>query len=67
MPRKPTKSKAAAKPALRSWRIVLIRKKGERLGTVEAPDAETGIRVAIEDFGIDNPHWQRRLAATPIE
>jgi hypothetical protein len=39
---------------------------GERFGTVEAPDAETAIKVAIEEFGITNPHQQRRLAAQPL-
>jgi hypothetical protein len=53
--------------SLRSWRIVVIRKKGERIGTVEAPDAETAIKVAIEQFGITDPQHQRRLVAQPIE
>jgi hypothetical protein len=64
VPRKPTsKSKAAT----RQWRIVLIRKKGERIGTVEAPDAEAAIKVAIEEYGITDPERQRRLVAQPIE
>jgi hypothetical protein len=61
VPRKPTK------PATRQWRITLIRKKGARLGTVEAPDAETAIKIAIEQFGITDPERQRRLVAQPIE
>ena len=36
---------------LRRWRIVLIRKRGQYLGTVEAPDAEGAIGVAIKDSG----------------
>ncbi len=39
-----------AKP--RRWRIVLVRKRGQYLGTVEAPDAEGAIKVAIKEFGI---------------
>jgi hypothetical protein len=34
-----------SKAKLRQWRITLIRHKGERLGTVEAPDADTAIKV----------------------
>ncbi len=64
MPRKPT---SKSRPATRQWRITLIRKKGARLGTVEAPDAATAIKVAIEQFGITDPQQQRRLAAQPIE
>jgi hypothetical protein len=37
---------------LRSWRITVLRKKGERLGTVEAPDAATAIKLAIERYKI---------------
>ncbi len=33
---------------------------------MEAPDAETAIKVAIERFGITDPQQQRRLAAQPI-
>jgi hypothetical protein len=53
------------KPALRSWRITLIRHKGERLGTVEAPDAETAIKMAIEQFGVSEAH-RARLIALPV-
>lgn len=50
----------AKKPA---WRIRPLRKKGERLGTVEAADAEEAIKVAIKRFGITDPKrrpvWSR--------
>jgi len=52
---------------LRSWRITLIRQKGQRLGTVEAPDADSAIKIAIEQFGITDPQRQRRLVAQAIE
>ncbi len=55
------------KAALRRWRITVIRHKGERLGTVEAPDAVAAIKVAIEQFGITDSERQRRLLAQPIE
>ncbi len=64
MPRKPT---SKSTPTTRRWRITLIRKKGARLGTVEAPDAVAAIKVAIEQFGITDPQQQRRLVAQLIE
>jgi predicted chitinase len=56
----------AAKP-MRSWRITEIRKKGHHIATVKAPDADAAIRKAIEDYGITDPHRQRRLVAQPME
>jgi hypothetical protein len=44
--------KKPSKPS-REWRITLIRAKGRYLGRVEAPDAESAIKAAIEQFGID--------------
>jgi hypothetical protein len=52
---------------LRSWRIILIRQKGEVLVTIEAPDANTAIKMAIKEYGITEPHRQRRLVAQPIK
>jgi hypothetical protein len=37
----------------RQWRMTLVRSKGPRVGTVEAPDAETAIRITIEQFNSD--------------
>jgi hypothetical protein len=54
-----------AKP-LPSWRITIIRKKGERLGTVEAATADEAIKVAIKEFGITDPERQRRLVAQRV-
>jgi hypothetical protein len=55
---------AAKKPAKTyTWEITLIRERGKFLGHVEAPDAETAIKVAIEQFQITNPEQQRRLIA----
>jgi hypothetical protein len=47
-------SKANKKP-LRQWRITLVRAKGQYLGRVEAPDAETAIARAIDEFHVDCP------------
>ena len=38
------------KKPVREWRITLIRAKGQYLGRVEAPDAESAIKRAIEQF-----------------
>ena len=51
---------------MRNWRIIVIRAKGHTLGRVRAPDAETAIKLAIEEFKV--PEAQRsRLIAQPIE
>jgi hypothetical protein len=46
--------------------IMLIRKRGERLGVVAAASAAEAIKVAIRMFGITDPERQRRLSATRI-
>jgi hypothetical protein len=48
------------------WRITLVRKKGERLGTVEAADADEAVKVAIKTFEITDRERQRRLVAQRI-
>ena len=58
-------AKAPKKP-LREWRITLIRAKGEYLGRVEAPDAESAIERAIAEFNIDEAN-RSRLIAQPVE
>jgi hypothetical protein len=39
------------------------RAKGQYLGRVEAPDADAAIKLAIKEYGITDPHRQRRLVA----
>jgi hypothetical protein len=39
---------------LRSWRVIIIRSKGEYLGSVEAPDSETAEVVAVKQFARSN-------------
>jgi hypothetical protein len=48
---------------LHHWRIYLIRKKGEVLGSVDAPDEKAAIAAAIEKYGISDPERQKRLVA----
>jgi hypothetical protein len=58
MPKKPQPKK------LYSWRISRIRgTPAVEIGTVQAPDAETAIKVAIKEFNIKNPEQQKRLMA----
>ena len=42
----------------RRWRVVLIRKSGQVLGTVEAADPQAAEKVAAIQFELDE--WQRR-------
>jgi hypothetical protein len=50
---------AAAK--LRSWRVIIIRSKGEHLGTVEAVDRERAEAAAIKYFDLDQDQRGRLL------
>ena len=50
------------------WRISRIKASpAVELDTVEAPDADTAIRVAIKEFEVTNPEHQMRLAARRVE
>jgi hypothetical protein len=48
-----------AKRMSRRWRVVLLRAKGEILGTVEAPDAEAAKAVAAVQFNLDEVRRNR--------
>ena len=45
----------------RSWRVIIIRSKGEYLGSVEAPDRERAEAVAIKQFALDDDQRNRLL------
>ena len=45
----------------RSWRVIIIRSKGEYLGSVEAPDRERAEAVAIKQFELDQDQRRRLL------
>ena len=51
------------KPQTNSRRISRFREKLDFPGYVEAPDQESAIRVAIEEFKITNPMHRERLVA----
>jgi hypothetical protein len=46
---------------LRSWRVVIIRSKGEYLGSVEAPDRERAEAAAVKLFDLDRDQRSRLL------
>jgi hypothetical protein len=48
-------------PKLRSWRVVIMRSRGEYLGSVEAPDRERAEAVAIKQFALDDDQRRRLL------
>jgi len=62
-----TKLMAKAAKQLHDWRITEIRERGRILGRVRARTAEEAIEAAIREFGITEPHRQRRLAASRFE
>src|SRR5712672_2761883 len=50
------------KPAnLRSWRVIIMRSRGEYLGSVEAPDRERAEAIAIKQFALDQDQRRRLL------
>ena len=56
MPRRTSKKDSPAKLAgrvKRRWRVVLLRDKGEILGTVEAPDVASAKAAAAIQFDLD--------------
>ena len=60
-------ARLASKRALPRWKIIRLKATpAEELGTIEVPDAEPAIRIAIEQFEIDDPHRQRRLVARRV-
>jgi len=46
---------------LRSWRVIVIRIKGEYLGSVEAPNHERAEAVPIKQFALDDDQPSRLL------
>jgi hypothetical protein len=55
---------ARKKPAaanLRSWRVIIMRSRGEHIGTVEAPDRERAEAVAVKQFELDQDQRRRLL------
>jgi hypothetical protein len=51
--------KKPAAAANRSWRVIIMRSKGEYLGSVEAPDREKAEAVAIKRLALDDDQRRR--------
>jgi hypothetical protein len=67
MLRKPTKKITRQRPTaakLRSWRISLIRKRGQHLGTVEAPNERAAEAAAVAEFDL-SADQRHRLVISP--
>jgi hypothetical protein len=62
-PNKAMRHKATA-TKLRSWRVSLIRKHGQYLGTVEAPNERAAEAAAVAEFDLSGDQ-RRRLVVTP--
>jgi hypothetical protein len=46
------------------WKVVRIKgSPAVEIGTVQAPDAATAIRIGIKEFEISDPEQRKRLAA----
>jgi hypothetical protein len=56
---------AAAWPLMARWRVDIIRKRAEHLGTVEAPNANEAILEAIKRFELP-PERQNRITVEKI-
>jgi hypothetical protein len=59
-PMKSAKKKPIA-ANLRSWHIIIMRSRGEYLGSVEAPNREKAEAVAIKQFALDDDQRRRLL------
>ena len=55
----PPSSPSAARCSRRRWRVVLLRAKGEILGTVEASDAQAAKAAAAVQFELDDVRRNR--------
>jgi hypothetical protein len=62
---RPARMKTARKKPiaanLRSWRVIIMRSKGEHIGTVEALDRERAEAVAVKQFALDQEQRRRLL------
>jgi|SRR5262245_42798949 len=53
----PKKKKTAA-AKLRSWRAIIMRSKGEHIGTVEAPNEKAAEAAAVADVRLQPNRWR---------
>jgi hypothetical protein len=43
------------------WQVIRLRSSGEHLGTVQAPDDEAAVKVALKAFALDTREADRLL------
>jgi hypothetical protein len=58
LPKKITRQRPTA-AKLRSWRVSLIRKHGQYLGTVEAPNEKAAQAAAVAEFDLSDEQRRR--------
>jgi hypothetical protein len=46
---------------LRSWRVSIIRKRGQYLGTVEAPNEKAAEAAAVAEFNLSDEQLRRLI------
>jgi hypothetical protein len=51
--------KRPAAAQLRSWRVSIIRRRGQYLGTVEAPNEKAAEAAAVADFNLTDEQRRR--------
>src|SRR5262245_2715406 len=56
-PKKPTVAR------LRTWRVSIIRKRGQYLGTVEAPDEKAAEAAAVAEFDLSDEQRPRLVVS----
>src|SRR5262249_48620769 len=62
-PMKSTRKKPTAAAKLRSWRVSIIRKRGQYLGTVEAPDEKAAEAAAVAEFDLNDEQRPRLVVS----
>jgi hypothetical protein len=55
--KKPTAAK------LRIWRVSIIRKRGQYLGTIEAPNENAAEAAAVAEFDLSDEQRRRRVVS----
>jgi len=56
-----------ASKSVQRWRVTQIGgNRAREICELEAKDAATAVRRAIREYGIDDPHRQRRLVAQRV-
>ena len=65
-PSKPKDTPAKLAARMRSWRVILLRGKGQLLGEVEAADEKTAEVAAAAQFELNDEH-RKRVAVQEVD